>query len=67
MVLNDYGKLAILLVGLIGAFSLFFVPDVDRAIPIAIIGPILGYVTGNGRLAQTGKEPAPLFKPNPDN
>lgn len=62
--MNDYGKLLILAIGLIGGFVLFFVPDIDSAVPLSIIGPIIGYVIGNGRLAQTGKEPAPLFKPS---
>jgi len=67
MMIQDYGKLIILCIGLVGAFALFFAPDVDHAIPVAIIGPILGYVTGNGKLAISGKAATALIvaKDNP--
>lgn len=66
MVLNDYGKLIILCIGLLGGFALFFVPDIDPVIPMAIIGPILGYVTGNGRLAIRGNPQSPMLAPKDD-
>lgn len=67
MMIQDYGKLIILCIGMIGGFALFFAPNVDSAIPVAIIGPILGYVTGNGRLAVSGKAATAMLvsKDNP--
>lgn len=63
MMLNDYGKLIILSIGLIGAMVLLFTDTIDDAAGVGIITGILGYVTGNGRLAITGKNPSPMLAP----
>lgn len=64
--LNDYGKLLILCIALVGAIILLATHTIEDATGVGIITGVIGYVTGNGRLAQTGKEPAPLFKPVPE-
>lgn len=61
MVLNDYGKLIILLTVLVGAIVLLAFNRIDETAGLTTIGTIVGYVTGNGRVALTGKAPSPMI------
>jgi len=67
MMLSDYGKLIILSIGLVGAFAGMLTNSIDDTVAVAIIGPIIGYITGNGVLATTGKASSALIvaKENP--
>lgn len=58
MAVNDYGKLIFLTVALVGGFVLALTGQVTEG--VGIIGTVLGYVTGNGRLAQKQALPSPM-------
>lgn len=70
--LNDYGKLLVLLIALVGALAYAMVGLVthEAAAQIAgfsLAGTVVGYVTGNGRLAVRKEPPSPLLSPVLDN
>jgi hypothetical protein len=67
-VLNDYGKLIILLVALSGGIVLAIIGVVahDQGSMVSGVGictTIIGYVTGNGRLAVRREPPSTLLAP----
>jgi hypothetical protein len=66
--INDYGKLLILLVALSGGLVLAIVgvvteDDASTLSGVGICTTIIGYVTGNGRLASRTEPPQPLLSP----
>jgi hypothetical protein len=61
LVVNDVGKLGVLLVALIGAFAGLLTGTIDDTTAVAIIGPIIGYVTGNGVLAARKQASSPVI------
>jgi hypothetical protein len=63
MELTSPGKLAVLVIALVGAFVGLFTGTVDDAAAVGIITAILGYVIGNGVGAKRGTPQAPLFAP----
>lgn len=70
MVLNDFGKLIVLLVVALGGIALCIISllqgnGVD-AVGASIVTGVLGYVTGNGVLAAKGSAPSPVYAPNDD-
>lgn len=65
MTLNDPGKLLVLLTGLVGAITLRALDAIDPATFAWMVGPIIGYVTGNGVLARRGKSPSPVIAARP--
>ena len=69
--LNDYGKLLVLLTGLVGALvyalvGLITENDAAQLAGVGLAGTIIGYVTGNGRLAVRQEPPSPLLSPTLD-
>lgn len=66
MVLNDYGKLIVLVALVAGAFAVILTGTGDTTPAWATITLVAGYVVGNGRLAQTGKAPSAVFRPKTD-
>jgi len=65
---NDIGKLAVLLVALVGGLSIIALALMkgDTAaltVGVGIVGPVIGYVTGNGVLAARGEAPSPVIVP----
>lgn len=62
---NDPAKLLLLAVCLVGGFaSLIFAQvqgDGAQTTGVGIIMAVLGYLTGNGRLARSGKAPQPTL------
>lgn len=66
--ISDYGKLSVLVLGLLtGAVVVVIGVVTHDQVAIttgtAIIGPIIGYVTGNGVLARRGDAPSPVIVP----
>lgn len=64
--LNDHGKLGVLLTGLVGAIVLRAIDAIDPATFAWMVGPIIGYVTGNGVLAKRGESPSPVIARPPE-
>lgn len=67
--LNDYGKLIVLIVALVGGFGLaiagLVVGDSSIYTPaFSVVATVIGYVTGNGVLARTGQAPSPIVVPS---
>lgn len=67
MSVNDPGKMLLLSIGLVGGFlTLFagiFTKDTGAtAAGLTIVSLILGYLTGNGVLAKSGKAPQPAIR-----
>ena len=68
--LNDYGKLAVLIVAMVGGFAMILVGYVvgdssELVTPgVGIVMAALGYVTGNGVLASRGQAPSPVMVPS---
>lgn len=65
MTLNDPGKLLVLLTALLGAIVLRLFNAIDNVTFAWMVGPIIGYITGNGRLARSGEPPSPVIAPKP--
>lgn len=65
MQLTSPGKLAVLVLALVGAFVGMFTHTMPDSTAIAIIGHVVGYVVGNGTGALRGNPQAPLFAPKP--
>lgn len=65
MQLTSPGKLAVLVIALVGSFVGLFTHTIPDSTAIAIIGPIVGYVVGNGTGALRGEGQQPLFAPKP--
>lgn len=63
MALNDIGKLWVLLLALAGAILLRAIGAIDDVVFIGVVGPVIGYVTGNGRLAVRHEAPSPILVP----
>lgn len=77
----EWGKLALILVLMIGGFGLVFVALLDAnlsddrfaitlALGSSIITGVMGYLFGNGRLASKGQQSVPTIaarQPSPDN
>jgi hypothetical protein len=68
-VLNDYGKLIVLVIAMLGGFAMIVVGAVvhDSSLytpGVGIVTMALGYVTGNGVLASQGKAPSPVIVPS---
>jgi len=68
---NDIGKLVLLAVGLVGGFVVVVVGAVTHdsatlTTGVAIVGPVIGYMTGNGVLAARGQAPSPVLVPTPE-
>lgn len=68
---NDIGKLVLLAIGLLGGIAVVVIGSVTHdsatvTTGVAIIGPVLGYMTGNGVLAARGEAPSPVYAPSPD-
>lgn len=59
-VINDHGKLLLLLIALVGGIGLAFVGN-DVGAPI--VTAVLGYITGNGVLAVRRKAPSLALVP----
>lgn len=61
VVLNDYGKLILLVLILVttGVLGALHVIDAD-AVKL-VLATELGYITGNGVLARRGEAPSPVF------
>lgn len=57
----DYGKLATLVIIVIGVFVLRGIGEIDDAGFYSIVGAIVGYITGNGRLASKGLQSKPMI------
>lgn len=65
---NDHGKLLVLLVAMAGGFAMVLL---GALVPVAgaglitpgvgLVASVLGYVTGNGVLAVKGQRPSPAF------
>lgn len=65
MQLTSPGKLVVLVLAMVGAFIGLFTNTINEAAAIGIIGPIVGYVVGNGTGARKGEPQQPLFAPKP--
>lgn len=72
MKVTDPGKLAVLLVALVGGLVLALVGSLTHdpstlAAGVGLTGTVVGYITGNGRLASRGKDPQPTigYRTNP--
>lgn len=68
---SDIGKLAVLLVALVGGLVLLILGLVlhdQTMVPIgsSITMTVVGYVTGNGVLARRGQAPSPVIVPSND-
>jgi hypothetical protein len=63
---NDPGKLLVLLAAVVGAVVLLALGAISESAGVGIISAALGYVTGNGRLAQRGDPPTPTIGTRPD-
>jgi len=66
--LNDVGKLVVLCLTLVGGFSLIIIGEITHdptlaTVGVGFVGPVVGYVTGNGVLAARGKAPSPVLVP----
>lgn len=62
----DFGKLATILMVLVGVSALTWHGDLDSELAASVYGLAAGYTFGNGRLAVTGKEPQPMIRRRPD-
>lgn len=67
--LNDYGKLWLLLTAMIGGFAIIVAGIITgdstaQLTGVGIVGPVVGYLTGNGVLARTGQAPSPVVVPS---
>lgn len=61
MMLNDYGKLILLTTAVVGAIVMMITHTVSETAGVGIIMAVVGYVTGNGRLATRGEQPSQLL------
>lgn len=64
--LNDYGKLIVLVVILVGVTALAAVNVVGSDACVAVYAAVLGYVTGNGVNAVRKEPPSPMLVPRLD-
>lgn len=67
MTVNDPGKFRLLAMALGGGFAIILVAIVMRdpasaVIGVGIVGPVIGYMTGNGVLARKGLAPEPTIR-----
>lgn len=62
MTIHDPGKLAVLLVCLVGGFVLI-IGGTEPTAGVGIVTAVLGYVTGNGVLAARKRPPSPAIVP----
>lgn len=67
MSVNDPGKMLLLSIGLVGGFLTLFAGIIVKdsgatAAGLTIVSLILGYLTGNGVLARSGKAPEPAIR-----
>ena len=62
MKVNDYGKMLILAIALIGATFLAAIGTLDSAAVVAMYTLVIGYVTGNGVLAKRGEMQSPVLR-----
>lgn len=65
---NDIGKLILLALALImgGAVVIVGIVQGDQSaqlVGVGIVGPVIGYMTGNGVLAARGEAPSPAYVP----
>lgn len=60
----EWGKLGVILTILAGSFGCLATGTLtaDQVLPIVTL--IIGYVTGNGRLASKGQTPVPMIGPS---
>lgn len=63
---NDPGKMLLLTITLVGGFTSLILAQVKsdsaaQTIGVGIIMAVVGYLTGNGRLARSGKAPQPTL------
>ncbi len=58
---NDPGKLTVLIVAIVCATVLLGLSSIDEAAGVGLITYALGYLTGNGRLASTGRRSEPTI------
>lgn len=66
MDLTAPGKLAVILVTIIGCFAYIIAGDGDTTPAWATITMLSGYLIGNGAGAKNGVPQAPVFAPKPD-
>lgn len=63
---EDPGKLAVMVLAIIAASVLVAIGRISAGEWVGVVGVIVGYVTGNGRLARRGKKPQPMLRPKDD-
>lgn len=61
----EWGKLLVLLCGIVGGVVLLVTGAVTESAGVGIIMAVLGYVTGNGRLASKGEQSVPAIGARP--
>ena len=57
----DWGKLLILLSGIGATVTLTLTGHFPNDVAIGVVGTVIGYVTGNGRLVAARLQPAPML------
>lgn len=57
----EWGKVAATIAVLVSATVLAALGRIDPSVPGALYGVVLGYVYGNGRLAQKGQPSVPMI------
>lgn len=62
----EWGKLGVILTILAGSFGCLATGALTAEQVLPIVTLIIGYVTGNGRLASQGKTPVPMIGPSED-
>jgi hypothetical protein len=62
MMLNDHGKLAVILLVIAGSFACIITGTGDPTPPWAAITGALGYITGNGVLAARKQTPSAMIQ-----
>jgi hypothetical protein len=65
-VLTAPGKLAALLTIVVGCFVALIAGELDQTTFVAIVGPICGYLVGNGTGALKGQSTVGVFAPPAD-
>lgn len=65
---NDIGKLILLTIGLLSGVAIIILGVVlhdgtSVTVGVGIVGPVVGYMTGNGVLAARGEAPSPAYTP----